>query len=154
MTETQPLMQGERGLSMGVANDRSIAWGIAKTLAAHGAELAFTYQADVLERRVKPLAESLGSTLMLQCDVTDDDSLDKTFSELEERWNSLDFIVHAIAFSDKNELTGKYLNTSRSNFSLTILIWPVGTHLPTLFSLSGEYFFGIIVVGEVVSVAP
>ena len=102
MTETQPLMQGKRGLIMGVANDRSIAWGIAKTLAAHGAELAFTYQADVLERRVKPLAESLGSTLMLQCDVTDDDSLDKTFSELEERWNSLDFIVHAIAFSDKN----------------------------------------------------
>ena len=120
MTETQPLMQGKRGLIMGVANDRSIAWGIAKTLAAHGAELAFTYQADVLERRVKPLAESLGSTLLLQCDVTDDDSLDKTFSELEERWNSLDFIVHAIAFSDKNELTGKYLNTSRSNFSLTM----------------------------------
>ena len=91
-----------------------------RVVAAHGAELAFTYQADVLERRVKPLADSLGSTLLLQCDVTDDDSLDKTFAELRERWNSLDFIVHAIAFSDKNELTGKYLNTSRSNFALTM----------------------------------
>jgi len=120
MTETQPLMQGKRGLIMGVANDRSIAWGIAKTLAAHGAELAFTYQAEVLERRVKPLAESLGPTLLMQCDVTDDDSLDKTFAELKESWDSLDFIVHAIAFSDKNELTGKYLDTSRSNFALTM----------------------------------
>ena len=120
MTETKPLMQGKRGLIMGVANDRSIAWGIAKTLAAHGAELAFTYQAEVLERRVKPLAESLGPTLLMQCDVTDDESLDQTFAELKKSWNSLDFIVHAIAFSDKNELTGKYLDTSRSNFALTM----------------------------------
>ena len=120
MTETQPLMQGKRGLIMGVANDRSIAWGIAKTLAAHGAELAFTYQAEVLERRVKPLAESLGPTLLMQCDVTDDESLDQTFAELKKSWDSLDFIVHAIAFSDKNELTGKYLDTSRSNFALTM----------------------------------
>ena len=107
MTETKPLMQGKRGLIMGVANDRSIAWGIA-TLSAHGAELAFTYQAEVLERRVKPLAESPGPTLLMQCDVTDDESLDQTFAELKKSWNSLDFIVHAIAFSDKNELTGKY----------------------------------------------
>ena len=120
MTETKPLMQGKRGLIMGVANDRSIAWGIAKTLAAHGAELAFTYQAEVLERRVKPLAESLGPTLLMQCDVTDDESLDQTFAELKKSWDSLDFIVHAIAFSDKNELTGKYLDTSRSNFALTM----------------------------------
>ena len=120
MTETKPLMQGKRGLIMGVANDRSIAWGIAKTLAAHGAELAFTYQAEVLERRVKPLAKSLGPTLLMQCDVTDDESLDQTFAELKKSWNSLDFIVHAIAFSDKNELTGKYLDTSRSNFALTM----------------------------------
>jgi enoyl-[acyl-carrier protein] reductase I len=105
---------------MGVANDRSIAWGIAKTLAAHGAELAFTYQAEVLERRVRPLAESLGSRLLMQCDVTDDTSLDATFTELKNSWGSIDFIVHAIAFSDKNELTGKYLDTSRSNFAVTM----------------------------------
>ena len=105
---------------MGVANDRSIAWGIAKTLAAHGAELAFTYQAEVLERRVRPLAESLGSALLMQCDVTDDASLDATFKELKKSWDSIDFIVHAIAFSDKNELTGQYLDTSRSNFAVTM----------------------------------
>lgn len=120
MTDSQPLMQGKRGLIMGVANDRSIAWGIAKTLAAHGAELAFTYQADVLERRVRPLAESLGSALLMECDVTDDASLDATFKELKKSWDSIDFIVHAIAFSDKNELTGKYLDTSRSNFAVTM----------------------------------
>ena len=120
MTDSQPLMQGKRGLIMGVANDRSIAWGIAKTLAAHGAELAFTYQAEVLERRVRPLAESLGPTLLMQCDVTDDASLDATFMELKKSWDSIDFVVHAIAFSDKNELTGKYLDTSRSNFAVTM----------------------------------
>jgi len=120
MTESQPLMQGKRGLIMGVANDRSIAWGIAKALAAHGAELAFTYQAEVLERRVRPLAESLGPCLLMQCDVTDDESLDATFAELKKTWDSLDFVVHAIAFSDKNELTGKYVDTSRSNFALTM----------------------------------
>ncbi len=120
MTESQPLMQGKRGLIMGVANDRSIAWGIAKALAAHGAELAFTYQAEVLERRVRPLAESLGPCLLMQCDVTDDESLDATFAELKKTWDSLDFVVHAIAFSDKNELTGKYVDTSRANFALTM----------------------------------
>ena len=116
----QALMQGKKGLIMGVANDRSIAWGIAKTMASHGAELAFTYQAEVLERRVRPLAESLGPCPLMQCDVTDDDSLDNTFEQLEKTWGSLDFLVHAIAFSDKNELTGKYLDTSRSNFALTM----------------------------------
>ena len=120
MTDAQPLMQGKKGLIMGVANDRSIAWGIAKTMAAHGAELAFTYQAEVLERRVRPLAESLGTCPLIQCDVTDDASLDATFEQLGNTWNSLDFVVHAIAFSDKNELTGKYLDTSRSNFGLTM----------------------------------
>ena len=120
MTDAQPLMQGKKGLIMGVANDRSIAWGIAKAMAAHGAELAFTYQAEVLERRVRPLAESLGTCPLIQCDVTDDASLDATFEQLGNTWNSLDFVVHAIAFSDKNELTGKYLDTSRSNFGLTM----------------------------------
>ena len=120
MTDAQPLMQGKKGLIMGVANDRSIAWGIAKTMAAHGAELAFTYQAEVLERRVRPLAESLGICPLIQCDVTDDASLDTTFEQLGNTWDSLDFVVHAIAFSDKKELTGKYLDTSRSNFGLTM----------------------------------
>ena len=120
MTDAQPLMQGKKGLIMGVANDRSIAWGIAKTMAAHGAELAFTYQAEVLERRVRPLAESLGTCPLIQCDVTDDASLDATFEQLGNTWSALDFVVHAIAFSDKNELTGKYLDTSRSNFGLTM----------------------------------
>ena len=120
MVTSQPLLQGKRGLIMGVANDRSIAWGIAKTVAAHGAELAFTYQADVLERRVRPLAESLGSSLLMRCDVTDDNSLSSTFTALQNNWDSIDFLVHAIAFSDKNELTGKYLETSRTNFALTM----------------------------------
>ena len=120
MTDAQPLMQGKKGLIMGVANDRSIAWGIAKAMALHGAELAFTYQAEVLERRVRPLAESLGNCPLIQCDVTDDASLDATFVQLGNTWGSLDFVVHAIAFSDKNELTGKYLDTSRSNFALTM----------------------------------
>ena len=120
MTDAQPLMQGKKGLIMGVANDRSIAWGIAKAMALHGAELAFTYQAEVLERRVRPLAESVGNCPLIQCDVTDDTSLDATFEQLGNTWDSLDFVVHAIAFSDKNELTGKYLDTSRSNFALTM----------------------------------
>ena len=120
MTDAQPLMQGKKGLIMGGANDRSSAWGSAKAMAAHGAELAFTYQAEVLERRVRPLAESLGTCPLIQCDVTDDASLDATFEQLGNTWDSLDFVVHAIAFSDKNELTGKYLDTSRSNFGLTM----------------------------------
>src|ERR1700742_1191093 len=118
----QGLMQGKRGLIMGVANDHSIAWGIAKTLAAHGAELAFTYQGDALGKRVKPLAESLNASLVLPCDVEDIASVDATFAALKEKWGSLDFVVHAIGFSDKNELKGRYADTTRANFSRTMVI--------------------------------
>jgi len=110
------LLAGKRGLIMGVANDRSIAWGIAKSMHEAGAELAFTYQGDAFGSRLKPLAESIGSDFMVDVDVTDDDSLDRAFSDLEARWPTLDFVVHAIAFSDKSELTGRVLNTSRANF--------------------------------------
>ena len=116
------LMQGKRGLIMGVANDHSIAWGIAKTLAAHGAELAFTYQGDALGKRVKPLATSVGSKLVLPCDVEDIASVDAVFQELRAAWGSLDFLVHAIGFSDRNELKGRYADTSRANFSRTMVI--------------------------------
>ena len=110
------LMQGKRGLIMGVANDRSIAWGIAKAMAEAGAELAFTYQGEAFGSRLKPLAESVGSDFMVDVDVTDDASLDAAFEALAARWPTIDFLVHAIAFSDKNELTGRFLNTSRANF--------------------------------------
>ncbi|MBP2291987.1 enoyl-[acyl-carrier protein] reductase I [Azospirillum rugosum] len=113
-------MDGKRGLIMGVANDRSIAWGIASTLAQHGAELAFTYQGDALLKRVKPLAEQVGAKLVLPCDVTDEASVDATFAAIEKEWGKLDFVVHAIAFSDKNELDGLYLNTTRGNFLRTM----------------------------------
>src|SRR5437016_12464701 len=113
------LMNGKRGLIMGVANDHSIAWGIAKTLAAEGATLAFTYQGEALGRRVRPLAESVGSTLLMSCDVEDVDSVEAVFSEIGRTWGSLDFLVHAIAFSDKNELKGRYADTSRENFIRT-----------------------------------
>ncbi|CAA0085789.1 Enoyl-[acyl-carrier-protein] reductase [NADH] FabI [Starkeya nomas] len=116
------LMQGKRGLIMGVANDHSIAWGIAKTLAAQGAELAFTYQGEALGRRVKPLAESLGSDTMLACDVEDLDSVDAVFAALKEKWGGIDFLVHAIGFSDKNELKGRYADTTRANFTRTMVI--------------------------------
>jgi enoyl-[acyl-carrier protein] reductase I len=116
------LMQGKRGLIMGVANDHSIAWGIAKTLAAHGAKLAFTYQGDALGKRVKPLAASLNADLVLPCDVEDIGSVDKVFAELGRAWGSIDFLVHAIAFSDKNQLTGRYADTTRENFQRTMLI--------------------------------
>ncbi len=116
------LMQGKRGLIMGVANDHSIAWGIAKVLADHGAELAFTYQGDSLKKRVQPLAESVGSDVLLSCDVEDLASVDATFKAIEEKWGKLDFLVHAIAFSDKNELKGRYADTTRENFSRTMLI--------------------------------
>ena len=116
MTNTQSLMAGKRGLVMGVANDRSIAWGIASAVCAQGAEVAFTYQGEALERRVRPLAESVGSTLVLPCDVSDDESIDRTFQVIGETWGKLDFLVHAIAYSDKDELKGKYLDTSRDNF--------------------------------------
>ena len=120
MTNPSPLMSGKRGLIMGVANDRSIAWGIATTLAAHGAELAFTYQGEALAKRVKPLADSLGSSLVVPCDVTDEESIDATFETIREKWGKLDFLVHAIAFSDKNELDGRYLDTTRGNFLRTM----------------------------------
>ena len=120
MTNPSPLMSGKRGLIMGVANDRSIAWGIATTVAAHGAELAFTYQGDALAKRVKPLADSLGSSLVLPCDVTDEASIDATFETIREKWGKLDFLVHAIAFSDKTELDGRYLDTTRGNFLRTM----------------------------------
>ncbi len=116
------LMKGRRGLIMGVANDHSIAWGIARTLAAHGADLAFTYQGDALGKRVKPLADSLGSTLVLPCDVEDVATVDATFARIGETWGGLDFVVHAIGFSDKNELKGRYADTTRENFSRTMVI--------------------------------
>ena len=118
----QQLMQGRRGLIMGVANDHSIAWGIAKTVAANGAELAFTYHGEALGRRVRPLAESLGSKLVLPCDVEDLSSVDGAFAALKDTWGGLDFVVHAIAFSDRNELKGRYADTTRENFSRTMLI--------------------------------
>ena len=116
------LMQGKRGLIMGVANDHSIAWGIARTLAAHGAMLAFSYQGEALGKRVLPLARSVGSDLVLPCDVEDVGSLDALFATLAEKWGSLDFLVHAIAFSDKNELKGRYADTTRANFIRTMVI--------------------------------
>ncbi|HUN94639.1 MAG TPA: enoyl-ACP reductase FabI [Bradyrhizobium sp.] len=118
----QDLMKGKRGLVMGIANDHSIAWGIAKTLAAHGAELAFTYQGDALGKRVKPLAEQLGVDTVLPCDVENLASVDAVFDALRTKWGELDFLVHAIAFSDKNELKGRYADTTRDNFSRTMLI--------------------------------
>ncbi|MFL2655363.1 MAG: enoyl-ACP reductase FabI [Alphaproteobacteria bacterium] len=116
MTNGKQLMAGKRGLVMGVANDRSIAWGIARMVAEHGAALAFTYQGEALEKRVRPLAEQVGSDIILPCDVTDNESMDKLFSEISDRWGGLDFVVHAIAYSDKDELKGKYLDTTRDNF--------------------------------------
>jgi enoyl-[acyl-carrier protein] reductase I len=115
-------MKGKRGLVMGVANDHSIAWGIAQTLAAQGAELAFTYQGDALGKRVKPLAQTLGVELVLPCDVENLASVDAVFDALRAKWGQLDFLVHAIAFSDKNELKGRYADTTRENFSRTMLI--------------------------------
>jgi len=114
------LMAGKRGLIMGLANDRSLAWGIAKKLAEHGAQLAFSYQGDALRKRVEPLAAQLGSDFLFECDVAEMDALDRGFAALRERWDSLDFVVHAIGFSDKNELRGKYLDTSLENFLMTM----------------------------------
>ena len=120
MTDRPQLMAGKRGLVMGVANDRSIAWGIAKAVAEHGAELAFTYQGEALQKRVRPLAESVGSSHLFECDVGDDASLDSVFAGVAGLWGRLDFLVHAIAYSDKDELKGLYLDTSRENFSRTL----------------------------------
>jgi enoyl-[acyl-carrier protein] reductase I len=116
------LMNGKRGLIMGVANDHSIAWGIAKTLAAHDAKLAFTYQGDALGKRVKPLATSVNADLVLPCDVEDIASVDAVFAELSRTWGTIDFIVHAIGFSDKTQLTGRYADTTRENFIRTLVI--------------------------------
>lgn len=110
------LMAGKRGLVMGVANERSIAWGIARALADEGAELAFSYQGEAFGKRVEPLAASVGSDFLVDVDVTDDDSLNACFGALKDRWGTMDFLIHAIAFSDKNELTGRFINTSRANF--------------------------------------
>ena len=116
------MMQGKRGLIMGLANDRSLAWGIAQKLGEQGAELAFSYQGEALEKRVRPLAEQLGSDMLVDCDVSDMAALDKTFDALKERWDGLDFLVHAIGYSDKNELRGKFVDTSLDNFLMTMNI--------------------------------
>ncbi|WP_135076936.1 enoyl-ACP reductase FabI [Terasakiella sp. SH-1] len=114
------IMAGKKGLIMGVANDRSIAWGITQALKEQGAELAFTYQGDALKKRVEPLAESIGSDIVLPCDVTDQDSIDAVFNTLEEKWGKIDFILHGIAYSDKSELKGRYVDCSRENFLQTM----------------------------------
>ncbi|CCB66164.1 MULTISPECIES: enoyl-ACP reductase FabI [unclassified Hyphomicrobium] len=116
------LMAGKRGLIMGVANNRSIAWGIAKACAAQGAEIALTYQGDALKKRVEPLAAELGAKSVLHCDVTDAASMDSVFASLEKSWGSLDFLVHAIAYSDKNELDGRYVDTTEKNFTQSLMI--------------------------------
>ncbi len=122
MQPTGTLMAGKRGLITGVANDRSIAWGIAKTVAAQGGEIAFTYQGEALKKRVLPLAESLGSDIILPCDVTEPESVDAVFDTLKERWGKIDFLVHAIAYSDKTQLKGRYIDTTADNFARTMLI--------------------------------
>ena len=122
MSQINGLMKGKRGLIMGVANDRSIAWGIAKAVHDQGAELAFTYQGDALKKRVAPLADSIGSKLLLPCDVSDFPSIDAVFAELEKKWGTLDFVVHAIGFSNKEELRGRYVDTTYDNFALTMNI--------------------------------
>jgi len=114
------IMEGERGLIIGLANNRYIAWGISEALHQHGAELAFTYQGDALKKRVEPLAESLGANIIVPCDVTDDASIDAVFEELKKQWGKIDFVVHAVAYSDKSELDGMFLNTTRENFKMTM----------------------------------
>ena len=116
------LMEGKRGLIMGLANDKSLAWGIARALGQQGAELAFSYQGEALEKRVRPLAAELGSDFLIECDVSSNDALDAAFAELGKRWDGLDFLVHAIGFSDKNELRGKFVDTSIDNFLMTMNI--------------------------------
>ena len=120
MDAVSNVMAGKRGLVMGVANERSIAWGIAKTAAEHGAELAFTYQGDALLKRLEPLAQSVGSDTIMQCDVTEDRSIEEAFALIRKKWGKLDFLVHAIAYSDKEELKGEYVNTARNNFLRTL----------------------------------
>jgi len=120
MADMSRLMEGKRGLIMGLANDKSLAWGIAQKLHDHGAQLAFSYQGEALEKRVRPLAESLGSQFLIDCDVSDMAALDRAFDQLAEKWPSIDFVVHAIGFSDKNELRGRFVDTSLDNFLLTM----------------------------------
>jgi enoyl-[acyl-carrier protein] reductase I len=120
MTQQNGLMSGKRGLIMGVANNHSLAWGIARTLHEHGAEIAFTYQGEALGKRVLPLAESVGSDTVIECDVTDDASMDAVFEELEKKWGKIDFFVHAIGYSDKAQLRGNYSDTTRDNFLMTM----------------------------------
>lgn len=122
MSDAPHLMAGKKGVIMGLANNKSIAWGIAKTLAEHGAEIAFTYQGDALLKRVQPLAESLGQDCIVPCDVSDEDSIDAAFATIQEKFGTIDFLVHAIGFSDKNELTGKYIDTSPDNFDMSMRI--------------------------------
>ncbi len=116
------MMQGKRGLIMGVANNRSIAYGIAKALREQGAEVALSYQGEVLKRRVEPIAKELGVDILVECDVTNEEAMDKTFAELKDKWGKMDFLVHAIGFSDKNELSGRYVDTSPENFAMTMNI--------------------------------
>ena len=120
MSGSLGVMSGKRGLVMGVANERSIAWGIAKMAANHGAELAFTYQGEALLKRLSPLAQSVNSEMVMQCDVTDEHSLETVFNTIRENWGKIDFVVHAIAYSDKDELKGEYINTTRDNFLRTL----------------------------------
>ena len=122
MSQAVPLMAGKKGLILGIANERSLAWGITRAVAEHGAELALTFQGDALDKRVRPLAESVGAALVLPCDVMDAASLDVLFATVSEEWRRLDFVVHAIAFSDKEQLKGKYLETTAANFERTMMI--------------------------------
>ncbi len=122
MADARPIMAGKRGLVMGVANDHSIAWGVAKAISGAGGEVAFTYQGDGQAKRLKPLAASIGSTIVLPCDVENDAQLDTVFAELKKAWGTIDYVVHAIAFSDRDELKGRYVNTSRENFARSLSI--------------------------------
>src|SRR5580693_5090790 len=122
MAEANGLMRGKRGLIIGVANNRSIAWGIAKAARAQGADLAFTYQGEALKKRVEPLAQEIGGLVIGHCDVTETDTVDAAFAAIEAKWGALDFLVHAIAFSDKDQLSGRYVDTRPENFSKTMLV--------------------------------
>lgn len=153
MNDTARLMAGKKGLIIGVANDRSIAWGIATAVHRHGAELAFTYQGEALQKRVTPLAQSLGCDLVMPCDVTEGDQLDAVFARLGEQWGSVDFVLHAVAYSDKEQLKGRYVDTTADNFAMTMMVscysftavcqraealMPNGGSLLTLSYLGGE----------------
>lgn len=122
MADARPLMAGKRGLVMGVANDHSIAWGIARAIHAQGGEVAFTYQGDAQLKRLKPLAASIGSSIVMPCDVEDDAQIDGAFAELKKQWGGIDYVVHAVAFSDREELKGRYVNTSRENFTHSLAV--------------------------------